>query len=373
MKNPIKILQISPGVPPLVGGVEKCTLIIYQKLNGSIFNVKILVKENKIYHQVKLPLIQCPFKGTPLNYFIAFITFLKAIKNADIVHFQYPNSIFPNITYGLIHLIICKILNKPYIFHIHLFLKFKSKLWLKLTPLYNFYFKQLLKAATYVFIPTQYSKKSLIQKFHLPPDKVIVLPNGIDNSFFKINRRNNNLKKPLKMKKVIYLGRFSKEKNIDRLILAVKKLMNDIFLYIYGSGDEENRLKSIIKETNQIIIKGRLPQTEIHKAYQDAKLMVLPSSNEELPISILEALASGVPVLSTTLPSIKSFFKDRIFYTNGSVEDLAHQISKLIKQNLTSHINKGRLFARQFTWKKFISKLKTYYIKTLYRRYKSKR
>lgn len=362
MRNRIKLLQISPGVPPLVGGVEKCTYIIYKKLNKSIFDVNILVGKNRIFEKSKIPLIMCPTKGTPLNYIVAFIKFLIHIKSSDLVHFQYPNFLFPNITYGLMLLLVSKILKKPYILHIHLILKFKSKFWLKFINLYNYYFKKLLKNAKLILIPTNYSRNLLIKQIDLDSARIKTLPNGIDAQFFEIKQDKDKLDK---FHKIIYLGRFSKVKNIDKLIQAVKKLQKDIYLYIYGSGEEENNLKILAKGHKNIVIKGRLQQNQMYKAYQGAKLMVLPSSNEELPITILEALAAGVPILSAELPSIKSHFKDKIFYTDGSVADLMEKIPLILKQDLKSKIIEGQQFVKQFTWERFVSRIERYYLRAL--------
>ena len=331
MKRKINILQISPGVPPSVGGEEKCTDIIYKKVNKSVFNMKLLVGKKWVYRKLELPLIQCPTRGTPLNYIITFIKFLRNIKNASIIHFQYPNYLFPDVTYGLILLLASKLLRKPYIVHVHLILKFKSKFWLKLKSLYDYYFKSLLKSSRLILIPTKYSKSLLINRFAIESSKIFVLPNGIDKVFFGLKQ---SLKKSDGFSKIIYIGRFSEEKNIDKLITAVKKLPKNIKLHIYGSGEEAMALRNLADGHKNVIIEGRLASNDIQKAYLGTKLLVLPSSTEELPITILEALASGVPVLSTPLPSIKSHFKNTIFYTTGSVEDLVKRIPTILKQDL---------------------------------------
>jgi len=367
MKNKIILLQISPGVPPIVGGEEKCTYTIYRYLDKNIFDVSILTGKNNLYENSKIPLIQCPTRGTPLNYLITFIKFLTHIRNVNIIHFHDPNFLFPNVTYGLIFLFVNKIFKKPYVLHIHLIQKFMSKFWLKFINLYNFYYKSLLKNAALILIPTNYSKKFLIKKYNLNPNHIQILPNGIDNQFFNIKTIKND-----DFVKIIFIGRYSKVKNIDKLILAVINLHNNIHLHIYGSGEEELNLKKIASGHKSIIFEGRLRQNEVYKAYKGAKLMILPSSIEELPISILESLASGVPVLSTALPSVKSYFGDKIFYTDGSVEDLTKKIPFLLNQDLTTKINLGIAFAKNCTWETFISKLEKFYLEIL-KRYKNLR
>jgi len=255
---------------------------------------------------------------------------------------------------------VSKILKKPYIIHIHLILKFQSKFWLKFAFLYNKYFNYFLTNAKLILIPTIYSKNLLVNQFNLPPTKFVILPNGIDRHFLKINHERTN-----ESHKIFYIGRFSKEKNVDRLIKAVRKLPDNINLHIYGSGTEKNSLISLAKGKKNIIFEGRLAQSEITKAYQGAKLMILPSSNEELPITILEALASGVPVLCTPLPSVKSFFKNKIFYTTGTENDLTKKIPFLLNQNLDLRSQEGRAFAKSYTWEKFASHLERIYIQLL--------
>lgn len=360
MPRNIRILHVSPGFPPVVGGEEKCVYILYQHLNRPPFELQVLVGKNSLYSQCKTPLIQCSTKGTFFNYLLTFIKFFSTVKNADIVHYHYPNSFFPNVSYGLLTILTTKLLKKPYILHIHLLMKFKSKFWLKLLPFYNYYFKTLLESANFILIPSSYSKNLLIKQFGLDSSKIKILPYGIQMDLLQLKQSQE--RKPTK---IIFIGRLSKVKNIDKLIHAVTKLDDSIRLHIYGSGEEEEKLKLLVKDQKNIFFEGRLSTSEIQKAYQNAKLMILPSSNEEQPISILEALASGVPVLATPLPSVKSHYKDLIFYTTGTILDLRQKILNILEQNLELKINQGREFAKNFTWDKITSQVGEYYRKLL--------
>jgi len=106
---------------------------------------------------------------------------------------------------------------------------------------------------------------------------------------------------------IITMGRLSEEKNHMSLIMAFKKVKNKIReanLVILGEGEKEASLKKIVKELNledSVYLLGR--QNNPFKFLAKAKVFVLSSLREGLPCSILEAMALGLPIVSTDCKS----------------------------------------------------------------------
>lgn len=129
---------------------------------------------------------------------------------------------------------------------------------------------------------------------------ISIIFNGIDTEKF---RPENSEKKYFH----ITLGgtRITHRKGIRYLIEAVEKLVlkhGNIRMNVVGEGNERDELEKMVKEKNleeKIRFVGRVSHDEIFKYYNEAGVFVLPSLNEGMSNAMLEALASGLPIIST--------------------------------------------------------------------------
>ena len=131
-------------------------------------------------------------------------------------------------------------------------------------------------------------------------EKSVVILNPVDDKFFNIIREN-------KVRNIITFGRLEPQKNHILLIHAFSKVA-DAFpnenLIIYGEGSLRKELEKEIKDNN---LEGRvfLPgnTSNVEEKLSSAKLFVLSSDYEGLPNALMEAMAVGVPCVSTDCPS----------------------------------------------------------------------
>ena len=102
--------------------------------------------------------------------------------------------------------------------------------------------------------------------------------------------------------KIITVGRFSEEKGYDLLVEVARKVLPshpDWEWHLYGMGDMFDEIHRKIAEyglTAQLIQKGNVK--DVYKLYNDYAFLVLPSYREGLPLVLLEAKASGLPMVS---------------------------------------------------------------------------
>lgn len=159
-----------------------------------------------------------------------------------------------------------------------------------------------------VIAPTEKTKNLLIS--YGVKNKIYVVPSGINLDKFKKDipdTEKDGLLKSFNIKKdsfkLVFLGRISKEKNIETLINIMPKLINEnknIQLIIVGDGPDRLELEARVKDLgleDSIIFTNRIPNDKVPIYYKLADLFISPSKTETQGLTILEAMAAGVPVL----------------------------------------------------------------------------
>ncbi len=124
-----------------------------------------------------------------------------------------------------------------------------------------------------------------------------------------LNPINPNLPEPWTEKRrkvIVTAGRLTKQKNLSLLVNAFAKFYNthsDYILEIYGQGEDEESLKTLCTSLNieeSVFFCGFV--TDLHERIIDASMYVSSSDYEGIPNSVLEAMAMGIPTISTDCP-----------------------------------------------------------------------
>ncbi|MAZ72120.1 MAG: hypothetical protein CMC70_03140 [Flavobacteriaceae bacterium] len=131
-------------------------------------------------------------------------------------------------------------------------------------------------------------------------NKITFIPHGVDTLVFKPMPETGKSNKFV----VGCIGVLGENKNQLLILKALTRLPPDIHLVCYGKGDEVyiEILKSYVTEHNlqdRVFFKGFIENHEIPTAMAGFDVLVLASKNEGLPLSIIEGMACGVPVLSS--------------------------------------------------------------------------
>lgn len=139
---------------------------------------------------------------------------------------------------------------------------------------------------------------------------ISVLATGINAEVFKKSPASRQilrkrLKIPQKAKVLLFVGRIGQEKNIGFLLKAFKEVLKKsalpVFLLMVGDGpdlERFSRLAEKLKVHQSVKFLGQIPYSKIPVYYQTADLFVFPSLSETQGIVILEAIASGLPVVA---------------------------------------------------------------------------
>lgn len=172
--------------------------------------------------------------------------------------------------------------------------------------------------------------RSLALKF-MPGLDITVIPNGVDIEKFHPSEK-QNLTKPIQ---VLTVCRLIRRKRIVLLIGAVdqaKKLGLDIQLNIAGEGNlmsQLQRLANELKVADNVTFMGRVPAERMPQLYRDNSVFVMSSAHEGMSNAMLEAMASGLPIITTRCEGVEELIAD-----NGIVVEKAQptQIAKAIKK-----------------------------------------
>lgn len=170
--------------------------------------------------------------------------------------------------------------------------------------------------------------------------------------------------------KVLFMGRIGQRKGAFDLINAVKKIRFLCFtLDLVGDG-EGDKIRNIVNKenlNNLVNIYDWVPHDKVGSLYDEADILVLPSYAEGMPMSILEAIGKGLPIISTNVGGIPEVVIDGSngFIINpGDIEALSEKLEMLISDaSLREEMGRNGLLlaGEKFSIDKIFSQLKELY------------
>jgi len=363
----IKIAILVPAFPPKVlGGTEIATYNIAKHLGKRGHEVHIItqvngeqlkgVEEEKFYvHSIKFRKV--PLLGI-IIFWIKVLFVLKKIR-PDIIHAQ-------NLDMGIGGVLAKFFLKTPYV------------AYGRGTDVYspwifkNAISKIIIKNAGAVITLTEDMKKEMTKIYKRD---ISVIPNGLDIKKFN-NLSKENIRRVMNIsndeKIIIFVGRLHPVKGVEYLIEAMEHIrQNDVKtkLIIVGDGTERERLEKLVKKfdlTKNVLFVGRISNEDIPKYMTLSDVLVLPSLKEGFPNILLEAMASGLPVIATNIGGISEIIKNG---ENGFLVEpknskaIAEKILSLFENNELCKIiiEKNQEDVKKYNWEDIAEKLEEKY------------
>lgn len=158
-----------------------------------------------------------------------------------------------------------------------------------------------------VVVPSRVLQSVAVERWQLPAEQVMYIPNGIDLTRYAASER----QVPEKVT-IGSVGALRREKNFPRLIRAVSALQDpSIQLLIAGDGPEKGNLETLIAQLDmqeQVKLVGHVDDPTTF--YQSCDIFSLCSDTEQMPLTVLEAMATGLPVVATDVGDVRHMVAD---------------------------------------------------------------
>jgi glycosyltransferase len=163
---------------------------------------------------------------------------------------------------------------------------------------------------------SKYTKKILLNHYHVSEDKISVIYNGIkDEAIFLSNEEKKSVKTRLffseQSRLVLFVGRLDETKGVGVLIDAFGLLLKefpDSHLIIIGNGDIDYYLKKCKDIWHKVTFTGRLNKDELYPFYQIADVGVMPSKNEQCSYVAIEMMMFGLPMVASASTGLSEMF-----------------------------------------------------------------
>ena len=207
--------------------------------------------------------------------------------------------------------------------------------------------------ARYILAASSFTRDTLVENGSRRED-IEVIPYGVDSHHFFPDLR--RIPKAGGKLKLLFVGRINQRKGIQYLLDALRLVGSDrVELTVCGRVVDDLQ---IFNAFSNVTIRPNVTSLELVTAYQDADLFVFPSVAEGFGQVLLEALASGLPILTTTrtaAPDLIESGRQGFIVDPGSPEQLATHIEWAIShpQALEAMRTEARYVAQQFTWRRF--------------------
>ncbi len=230
---------------------------------------------------------------------------------------------------------------------------------------------KLVRTANKIIAVSEYTKLSLIEKLGVPADKIIVAPLGVDHENYRPNLKIDRLRDVrnrygLPGDFVLYLGTVEPRKNLSRIIAAFEQVKEPLTLVIAGRfGWKYQAILDQIQKSskrNRIMLLGYVSEADKPYLMKLARVFVWPSLFEGFGLPVIEAMAVGTPVLTSSVTSLPEVAGDAAMLVNPyNVEEVAAGITELHTNTSLreQYIAKGIERSQKFTWEKCADIIKT--------------
>lgn len=214
---------------------------------------------------------------------------------------------------------------------------------------------RLMRAADRIVVPSDWLLQELVSNYAFCRGKVHVIPNGVQVT--------TNPPKPKNHTRLLFVGRVIPSKGIEELLKAMAILASvsdrEITLDVVGAGSTKymeylKRMSDKLDVSSRIQWLGYRDPWKIQAMYSSYSGVVVPSQQESFGLVSLEALANGVPLISTRSGGLANFVTDEVSFiiSEGKPHVIAESILSALKDptETENRVYRGLHLAANYSW-----------------------
>lgn len=306
----------------------------------------------------KFTKVTCPHKEFSFGEQFGFAQQIKSLK-PDLVHFTFAQqpAFYKGKTATTIHdLTTLRFTNpdkSPLIF------KFKQKV-------YAWLIKKAAHRSIAVITPSEFVKQDLANYAGINPDKITVTYEAAD----PIKDPAEPIATLTDKQFIMYIGRPTPHKNLDRLIEAFENLRAqhpDLLLVLAGKKDANYR-RIEARDYKNVVFTDFVSEGQLRWLYENCSAYVFPSLSEGFGLPGLEAMVHGAPVVSSNATCLPEIYGDAAHYFDPTdVQAISDAINEVLTdKNLSdSLVQKGHDQVKKYSWKRMAEQTLQVYKKAL--------
>jgi D-inositol-3-phosphate glycosyltransferase len=240
---------------------------------------------------------------------------------------------------------------------------------------------ELARSVHHIIAPTEREKEELVNQYGVLPDRIGVVPCGVNPELFKpVDRNEASIETGLDNGKIIlYVGRIDPLKGIANLIKAFSYLEDNqnIKLAVIGGGESSREETAHLKELAQelgvedrILFTGTVKQDIMPFYYSAADVCVIPSFYESFGLVALESLSCGTPIVASNVGDLRNIVRqgETGYVIDGNdPEQLAEKITLILNKPADEResISSIRDSVKEFAWANIAEDLADEFIRVM--------
>ncbi|QNP62931.1 glycosyltransferase family 4 protein [Streptomyces genisteinicus] len=293
------ILQITAYYPPQLGGIERVAESLVAGL-GRHHDVRVVtttlgsgaaprhVRDGRV---TVLRHRAVEFAHTAIAPGV-LLSLLRAPRGS-VMHVHAPFGLFPELV-----ALAARVRRQRFVVHYHLDAGASGPLGVLLPAYKKHVLGRVLRAAAAVIVLTERQSAFVRERYGVRPERVFVVPNGVGGDYFMPPRPVTG--RPLRL---LFVGRLCPQKNVGRLLDALRLARQPVALRVVGDGEQRAGLQARAARLGlDVTFAGPLHGPDLVRAYAEADAFVLSSDREGMALSALEAMAASLPVVATDVP-----------------------------------------------------------------------
>jgi len=239
---------------------------------------------------------------------------------------------------------------------------------------------EIIKVSDGIITVSNYSKRDIIKTFNYPQDKIHVTYLASESIYKPLNKEISKMiikrKYSIDENYILYVGGFSPRKNISGLIQAFSIFANkdnpNLKLVIAGKRGESYKnyleLTYKLKISDKVIFPGFIPTMDLPFLYNAASVFVYPSFYEGFGLPPIEAMACGIPIISSNITSMPEIIGTSGLLINPyNIEELSSAITNVLSDNVLAEklSASGIKRSTEFSWEKTAAESLSFYNKII--------